>query len=137
MDTAVDSTRTYESPGAEPGGGPGPRLMTANTLTGDEVRNRNGDVLGKIDEIMIDVPRGKVAYAVMSSGGFLGLGTKLFAIPWSALTLDTANKCFVMDADPARFENAEGFDKDNWPSAPDTGWNERTYDYWGAKRYWE
>src|SRR5262245_21126308 len=77
--------------------GPGPRLMSASTLEGDKVINRQGEDLGEIDEIMIDVPRGRVAYAVMSAGGFLGVGSRLFAVPWSALTLDTDNKCFVLD----------------------------------------
>src|SRR6266545_4609381 len=64
------------------------RVMGASTLTGDSVRNPAGEDLGKIEEIMIDVPTGRVAYAVLSFGGFLGLGDKLFAVPWGNLTLD-------------------------------------------------
>ena len=65
--------------------GPGPRLMTANTLEGDNVVNGVGEDLGKIEEIMLDVPLGRIAYAVLSFGGFLGIGNRLFAIPWQAL----------------------------------------------------
>lgn len=117
--------------------GPGPRLMTASTLEGDKVVNRQGEDLGEIDEIMLDVPRGRIAYAVMSSGGFLGMGEKLFAIPWSALTLDTDNKCFVLDVDRQRLKDAPGFDKDNWPSMPDTEFDTRVHSYYGTRPYWE
>jgi len=61
--------------------GPGPRVMSASTLEGDEVLNRQGEKLGKVEEIMLDVPTGRIAYAVLASGGFLGIGDKLFAIP--------------------------------------------------------
>lgn len=117
--------------------GPGPRLMTASTLEGDKVVNRQGEDLGEIDEIMLDVPRGRIAYAVMSSGGFLGMGEKLFAIPWSALTLDTDNKCFVLDVDKQRLKDAPGFDKDSWPSMADTEFDTRVHSYYGTRPYWE
>ena len=65
-------------PGSEPGG-PGPGVMDAATLTGDSVVNATGEHLGKIRAIMLDVPSGRVAYAVLSFGGFLGAGNKLFA----------------------------------------------------------
>ena len=126
------------SPQYSTGSGPGPRLMTSSTLEGDEVVNLQGDKLGKIDEIMLDVPRGRIAYAVMSRGGFLGVGDRLFAVPWSALTLDTTRKCFVMDADTSRFENAPGFDKDHWPSnAEFDGLGDQIHSYWGSRAYWE
>jgi len=63
--------------------GPGPRIMAADTLEGDDVRNDADEKLGKLAHIMLDVPTGRVAYGVLSVGGFLGLGDKLFAIPWS------------------------------------------------------
>ncbi len=62
------------------------RVMGASTLSGDNVVNKAGEDVGKIDEIMIDTPTGRVAYAVLSFGGFLGMGDKLFAIPWSRLS---------------------------------------------------
>ena len=99
--------------------GPGPHLMGANTLTGDDVVNHKGEALGDIKEIMLDMRNGRVAYAVMSFGGFLGMGDKLFAVPWSALTLDTVNKRFVMSVEKDRLENAPGFDQEHgriWPT---------------------
>jgi len=93
--------------------GPGPEVMSANSLEGNSVMNHQGETLGEIEEIMIDVRRGRIAYAVLGAGGFLGIGEKYFAIPWGALTLDTDNKCFILDADKERMNNAPGLDKDH------------------------
>ena len=117
--------------------GPGPRLMTASTLTGDKVVNRHDETLGTSDEIMLDVPRGRVAYAVMSSGGLPGIGERLFAIPWHALVLDTDRKCFVLDVERDLFENAPGFDKDHWPSQADEQWHRSVHAYYRAPLYWD
>lgn len=117
--------------------GPGPQLLTASTLEGDKVVNRQNDTLGKIDEIMLDVQQGRIAYAVLSSGGLMGLGDKLFAIPWSALTLDADRKCFVLDVDKERLEQAPGFNKDHWPDAPDNTWLSSVYQHFGAQPYWQ
>jgi sporulation protein YlmC with PRC-barrel domain len=102
--------------------GPGPRLMGADTLIGNDVYNADGEDLGDIKEIMLDVPTGEIAYAVLSFGGIFGLGEKLFAVPWSALTLDTENKRFILNASKKRLENAPGFDKDAWPDFADQSW---------------
>ena len=118
--------------------GPGPRLLTASTLEGDEVVNMQGETLGKISEVMLDVPRGRIAYAVMSSGGFLGMGDKLFALPWKALTLDPVRQCFIMDAGKSRFTDAPGFDKDHWPTdAEFDGLGDQLHSFWGSTAYWE
>jgi len=111
--------------------------MAASTLDGDKVINRFDQDLGKIKEIMIDVPQGRVAYAVMSTGGFLGVGDKLFAIPWSAMTLDVGRKCFILDVDEDRLKAAPGFDKDHWPSMADLTWAKEVHAYYGQRNYWE
>jgi sporulation protein YlmC with PRC-barrel domain len=113
------------------------RVLSASTLDGDTVRNAAGEDLGTVDDIMIDIPSGKVAYAVLSFGGFLGMGNKLFAIPWSALRVDEDKKHFILDVDKKKLENAPGFDKDNWPDMADTGWGTRIFSYYGAEPYWE
>ena len=77
--------------------GPGPALMGADTLLGNDVYNKDGEDLGDIKEFMIDMATGKVAYAVLSFGGLLGMGDKLFAVPWTALALDTVNKRFTLN----------------------------------------
>jgi sporulation protein YlmC with PRC-barrel domain len=113
------------------------RVLSASSLTGDKVVNAAGEDLGKIDEIMIDTPTGRVAYAVLSFGGFLGMGNKLFAIPWDKFALDEQNKRFVLNIDRAKLEQAPGFDKDNWPDMADPSWGSRIYSYYGSHPYWE
>jgi sporulation protein YlmC with PRC-barrel domain len=117
--------------------GPGPRIMAADTLEGNKVKNSAAETLGKIEHIMVDVPSGRVAYAVLSFGGFLGLGDKLFAIPWSALTLDTEDKCFMLDVDKETLKKAPGFDKDHWPSMADERWARSIHVYYDKTPYWE
>ena len=82
---------TYGMYSSNNGDGPGPQLMGADTLIGNDVYNQNDEDLGDIKEIMLDTNTGKVSYAVLSYGGFLGMGEKLFAVPWEALKLDTEN----------------------------------------------
>ena len=117
--------------------GPGPEVMDADTLIGDSVVNAAGDDLGEIKAIMLDVESGRIAYAVLSFGGFLGMGNKLFAIPWSALTLDAGEKRFVLEIAKDRLDNAPGFDKDHWPSMCDASWATKLHEYYGVKPYWE
>ena len=112
------------------------RVLGAVSLTKDSVRNRNGDDLGSIKDIMLDVPAGRVAYAVLSFGGFLGVGSKLFAIPWEMLTVDEDRQCLVLDTDKKTLENAPGFDKDHWPDMSDPKWGNEVYSYYGRKPYW-
>lgn len=113
--------------------GPGPELMGAATLTGDSVVNHNDESLGDIKEIMLDMRSGRVAYAVLSFGGLLGMGDKLFAVPWSALRLDTVNKRFVLNAEKAKLESAPGFDKDRWPNMADVSWEQGIHTYYGTQ----
>lgn len=108
------------------------RVMSAATLAGDRVRNAAGEDLGKIEEIMLDVPTGRVAYAVLSFGGFLGIGDKLFAIPWRALTLNERDHEFILDVDKQRLENAPGFNKDNWPDMASEEFGTRISGYWSV-----
>ncbi|HEY6452399.1 MAG TPA: PRC-barrel domain-containing protein [Steroidobacteraceae bacterium] len=117
--------------------GPGPEVMGASTLSGDSVVDRHGESLGEIKEIMVDVPTGRVAYAVLSAGGFLGIADKLFAVPWSALTLDTNNKQFILDVDKDRLKEAPGFDKDHWPSMAQPTWASTIYKFYGVEPYWK
>jgi sporulation protein YlmC with PRC-barrel domain len=112
--------------------GPGPRLMGANTLIGDDVLNRSGENLGDIKEIMLDMNTGQVAYAVLSFGGVLGIGEKLFAVPWQALKLDTVNKAFTLDVSKEQLRNAPGFDPDAWPDMEDVQWQTLVQSFYGT-----
>ena len=113
------------------------RVLSASTLAGDSVRNTAGEDLGKVDEIMIDIPSGRVAYAVLSFGGVLRMGNKLFAVPWNALRVDEDKRCFILDADKSTLENAPGFDKDNWPDMADTSWGASIFKHYGETPYWD
>jgi sporulation protein YlmC with PRC-barrel domain len=112
--------------------GPGPVLMGAGTLIGEDVVNRTDEDLGDIKEIMIDMRTGEVAYAVLSFGGVLGIGEKLFAVPWQALPLDTVNKRFVLDISKDRLESAPGFDPDAWPDMTDVTWTNQIHTFYGT-----
>ena len=115
--------------------GPGPALMGADTLVGNDVYNEQGEDLGDVKEIMLDMSTGRVSYAVLSFGGILGMGEKLFAVPWDALTLDTVNKRFTLNVKKDRLENAPGFDKGSWPNMADQTWAKGIHDYYGTKPY--
>lgn len=111
---------------------PGPSLMGADTLIGDHVVNAAEEDLGDIKEIMLDMQTGQVAYAVLAFGGFLGMGEKLFAVPWQALHLDTANKRFVLNVEKDRLKTAPGFDKGAWPDMSDLTWASGIHSFYGT-----
>jgi hypothetical protein len=96
------------------------------------VVNSQEDDLGEIKEIMLDMRSGQVAYAVLAFGGMLGLGEKLFAVPWQALQLDTVNKRFVLNVEKERLKNAPGFDPDAWPDMSDIGWSNQVHGFYGT-----
>jgi sporulation protein YlmC with PRC-barrel domain len=114
------------------GAGPGPALMGADTLMGNDVYNKEGEDLGDVKEFMVDMASGTIAYAVLSYGGLLGMGDKLFAVPWTALTLDTANKRFTLGVKKDALKDAPGFDKDHWPSMADSKWATGVHKFYGT-----
>jgi sporulation protein YlmC with PRC-barrel domain len=116
-------------------GGPGPSLMGADTLVGNDVYNGQGENLGDVKEIMLDMGTGRVSYAVLSFGGFLSMGEKLFAVPWDALKLDTENKRFTLNVSKERLEDAPGFEKDSWPNMSDKAWADGIHTYYGTSSY--
>jgi len=113
-----------------------PRVLSARTICGDAVVNSSGEKLGKIEELMIDLENGRVAYAVLSFGGFLGIGDKLFAIPFEALELDPDNHRFVLDVSREKLEQAPGFDKSDWPDFADPRFGQEVYGYYDITTYW-
>lgn len=102
-----------------------------------EVKNPADEDLGKICEIMLDKVSGRVAYAVLESGGFLGMGGKLFALPWNSLNYDANKECFILNIDKERLKNAPGFDKDHWPDMTNRTWGASISEYYAVKSYWE
>ncbi|KXS42613.1 MAG: antigen [Methanolobus sp. T82-4] len=92
-----------------------PNILSAGSMDGDKIVNDQGEDLGDVKDIMIDLESGSIAYVVLSFGGFLGLGDKLFGVPVEALRKKPEEHEFVLDVDKQKLENAPGFDKDNWP----------------------
>jgi sporulation protein YlmC with PRC-barrel domain len=108
--------------------------MGADTLLGNDVYNDAEENLGTIKEFMLDMASGRIAYAVLSFGGFLGMGDRLFAVPFQALRLDTENKRFVLNVSKDRLKNAPGFDKDHWPTMADHSWAAEIHSFYGVTR---
>ena len=115
-----------------------PRVLSAAKIIGDKVVNREGEQLGNIKDLMIDLDDAQIAYAVLSFGGFLGLGDKLFAIPLEALMFGTEDHTVILDVDKDVLKNAPGFDKDHWPNDAqyEAGWLLDIYEYYGYSPYW-
>ena len=107
------------------------RVVAATAVIGDRVRNPGGESLGKIEDIMLDPDTGAIAYAVLSFGGFLGMGNKLFALPWRELKQNPADHEFILNVDRQVLESAPGFDKDDWPDMAAPEWGDR------IRRHWE
>jgi sporulation protein YlmC with PRC-barrel domain len=114
-----------------------PNVLSSSSMCSDHVKNAAGEDLGKIENLMIDLHSGRIAYAVLSFGGFLKMGNKLFAVPWEALKVDSVNKKIILAVDKSRLEDATGFDKDNWPDMADPSFGSILYRHYGFKPYWE
>ena len=120
-----------------------PLFLTAKKINGDKVINMAGEHLGKIEDLMIDLENGRIAYAVLSFGGFLGIGNKLFAVPWEALSVRPHEHAFALDVSKEILEKAEGFDMDDWPvtceqlATSTREWLANIYTCYGCKPYWQ
>jgi len=111
-------------------------LIASDKVQGTGVYNAAGDNLGSIHDLMIDKPSGKVAYAIMSFGGFLGMGNQYHPLPWSVLKYDTAMGGYVVNLDKRQLEGAPAYNVDEEPN-----WGDRTYEtgihhYYGVGPYW-
>jgi sporulation protein YlmC with PRC-barrel domain len=107
-----------------------PHFLSASTLTGDAVKNLKGESLGDLKDIMIDTDNGTIAYGVLSFGGVLGLGEKLFAVPWEAIKVDGENEELILNVEKEQLKDAPGFDKDNWPNFADTRFATQVREYY-------
>ena len=106
-------------------------------VIGSNVGNQQNEDIGQIEDIVIDASAGRIAYAVLSFGGFLGVGNKYFAIPWNAFKFDLADKKAVLNADDKLLEDAPGFDTDDWPNFSDTRLGSSIYNHYGYTPHWE
>ena len=103
----------------------GRQLLPASSIEGTAVQNAAGEDLGEINELMIDMEKGRIAYAVLSFGGFLGMGDKLFALPWEALNVGPEGTYSFLMSPGRNWTMRPGFDKDNWPDWADSSWGKR------------
>ncbi len=91
------------------------QVSRSSKITGAKVKNTTGESLGDIKDLVIDPSNGQVVYAVVSFGGVMGMGNKLFAIPWRALHWTSPKDYYVLDLDKDTLKMAPGFDKKHWP----------------------
>jgi sporulation protein YlmC with PRC-barrel domain len=113
-------------------------VVSASKIIGEVVENRQKEKLGKIHELVIDAKEGRLAYAVLSFGGFMGMGNKLFAMPWKAFEFSSTENKLILNVDKKKLETAPGFDKDaKWPDFADRTWGVSIYKYYGYEPYWE
>lgn len=111
--------------------------VKASDIMGTDIVNHKGESLGDIKELVIDPVTGRVAYVVVSFGGFLSMGEKLFAIPFSAFAYSASKSEYVLNVTKERLEGAPGFDADNWPSMTDETWNRHVYKHYEVAPHWE
>jgi sporulation protein YlmC with PRC-barrel domain len=100
-------------------------LLSGQKVLGYKVENPRGEGLGRVEDIMLRVEGGQVAYVVVSFGRVLSLRNKLFAFPWSALHVDSPKKKIILNLDRQTLAKARGLDKDQWPSSADSSWETR------------
>ncbi len=112
------------------------RVVSARKLAGERVAGPEGDRLGDIEEIMIDLPEGRVTFVVLSLAGDPA-GEKLVAVPWDAFEPDPDNAGFILDIDSGRLKAAPGFERNDWPDFADPDWGTQIYNYYGYDPYWD
>ena len=116
---------------------PREHFMLASDVKGHKVVNKNAEDLGKVEDYMLDLETGRIAYAVLSFGGWFGVGEKLFAIPWSAFNVQLFENDLrlVLNVDKEILKKAQGFDKNQLPLS----YNQlaSVYTYYGYKPYWQ
>jgi sporulation protein YlmC with PRC-barrel domain len=104
------------------------RQHRASKIIGMDVVNKQGEKVGDIHDIVLD-QQGNVSHAVVSTGGFLGIGERLHAVPWNSLDRDAEEQKIVLDVDRDRLRNAPGFDRNNWPNLTDQQWRQDNQRY--------
>jgi sporulation protein YlmC with PRC-barrel domain len=109
-----------------------PRVLRARSIIGDRVHNALGEHLGHIEDLMIDLKKGHIMYCVLSFGGFLGFGNKLFAVPLEIMKYDVRKNQFVLDVEKEILEKAPGFDKDHWPDFSNEAYGMEIQLYYGT-----
>jgi hypothetical protein len=113
------------------------KIYSAATLSGYPVRGQNRQDLGCIEELMLTPCTGRIAYAILSLSGLLDLRGKLVPVPWSALSLDSEQRAFILEVDNELLANAPAFHEEQWPDLGDQDWGNSIHHYYGMRPYWE
>ena len=111
-------------------------LISANKVEGTAVFSTEGEKLGTVDTVMLDKRAGKVAYAVMSFGGFLGMGEKHHPLPWQTLTYDEDKHGYVVSVSKEQLKKAPTMSVGEYERLADKAYGESIYNYYGVQPYW-
>jgi sporulation protein YlmC with PRC-barrel domain len=111
-------------------------LFKLSTLTGREVQDAKGAKIGEIEDVVIDAASGQIAYAVLSFGGFLGLGENWVAMPWRSLQTMNHGKTLTLNMSKDQLKKAPSFDPNQWPDMEDWHWGDTIHAYYGQAPYW-
>jgi hypothetical protein len=112
---------------------PNRQLISSEDVEGTNVYDLKGSKIGEIDHLMIDKISGRVAYAVMSFGGFLGLGHSHYPLPWAALKYNVQLGGYETGVTEAQLKDAPSFSDDSWS---DRNWESQTHTYYNVRPYW-
>jgi len=119
---------------------PAPRhprsLIASDRVIGTDVRRPDGSKVGRIERLMLDKVSGRVAYAVMSFGGFLGLGEDFYTLPWSVLRFAPEQDAYVLDLTEEQLRAAPARTPEGTDPAQDGAWEEQIHRYYDAAPYW-
>jgi sporulation protein YlmC with PRC-barrel domain len=110
--------------------------LSAKSLIGTRVVNPKGEHLGKIEDLVIEPEDGRVSFGILSFGGFLSMGEKLFAVPLQAMKTSPEDRTLVLNVDKDKLKNAPGFEKDKWPDLSDRAYDTTVYTFYGSRPYW-
>jgi sporulation protein YlmC with PRC-barrel domain len=127
-------------PAPAPGASPSPQdavLLRSKTLFEYRVKSPQGEDLGKIEEVVIDMEMGRVAYAVLSFGGLWGLGSKWVPVPWDAVVLRPEEKVLLLKIEKEKIEKAPNFEAATLPELANRQWGAVIHTYYGYPPYWE
>lgn len=105
-------------------------LYRGSKIIGSNVRDARDRKIGQIKDLILDGPRGEIAYAVVNFGGVMGVGRKFHAIPWRALEPGDSGNYYILHADRETIDLAPGFDKGRWPDMTDRKWRDEIDRYW-------
>jgi sporulation protein YlmC with PRC-barrel domain len=113
------------------------RVARADKILGLDVGNPQGENLGEIENLLIDMTAERIASATLAFGGWLGFGENLAPVPWDALTFTPEADRITLNMDKEKLRKAPQFAKEKWPATLERQWLANVYAYYGEKPYWQ